>query len=415
MAKSTTNKFKILNDPIYGFIRVPSELIFDILEHPYFQRLRRITQLGLSYLVYPGAYHTRFHHALGAMHLMQRAVEVLRSKGHEITDEEEQAVCVAILLHDIGHGPFSHALEHTIVQNVGHEHLSTLFMERLNTHFDGQLSLAISIFKNKYPKKFLHQLISSQLDMDRLDYLRRDSFYTGVSEGTVNSERLLTMLNVANDELVIDAKGIYSVEKFIVARSLMYWQVYLHKAVLSAEFMLVHVLLRAKELAQKGEELHCSSALRTFLYQEVNKEDFAKNGPVMDAFSRLDDFDILGAIKEWAQHPDFVLSDLAKRLVDRKLFKIEISREEFSDEYIGKVKNAIAEKYALSLEEASHYLIVNKTSNYAYKPGVDRIKLLFKDGKVVDVAEAGDQLNLGALQNYVTRHFVCYPKGLKLK
>ncbi|KAB2810287.1 HD domain-containing protein [Phaeocystidibacter luteus] len=405
-----TNKFKILNDPIYGFISLPSELIFDLIEHPYFQRLRRITQLGLTYLVYPGAYHTRFHHAIGAMHLMQRAVGVLRSKGHEITDEEEEAVYIAILLHDIGHGPFSHALEHTLVRNVDHEQLSTLFMERLNQKFEGRLTTAIEIFNNKYPKRYLNELISSQLDMDRLDYLRRDSFYTGVTEGAINSERLLTMLNIANDRLVVDAKGIYSVEKFIVARSLMYWQVYLHKTVLSAEFMLVNVLQRAKELAANGVEIHGTSALRTFLYEDPTYEDFMKSDTLLDTFAHLDDSDMMAAIKEWCNHDDRVLSDLSRRIVDRRLFRIEIQAKPFEEEYVDDIRQKIQATFGFSVEEASYYMIERATSNDIYKAGDNQIRLRYKDGTVTDVAEAADQLNLKALQSAVTRHFICYPK-----
>lgn len=405
-----TNKFKILNDPIYGFISIPSELIFDLIEHPYFQRLRRITQLGLTYLVYPGAYHTRFHHAIGAMHLMQRAVGVLRSKGHEITDEEEEAVYVAILLHDIGHGPFSHALEHTLVRNVDHEQLSTLFMERLNQEFDGKLTLAIQIFRNQYSKRYLYELISSQLDMDRLDYLRRDSFYTGVTEGAINSERLLTMLNVADDRLVVDAKGIYSVEKFIVARSLMYWQVYLHKTVLSAEFMLVNVLQRAKELSSEGVEIPGTQGLRTFLYEDPTWEDFNNSTTLLDTFAHLDDADIMAAIKDWCNHEDRVLSDLSRRLVNRRLFKIELQKEELDSDYVDDLRQKIQSTFGFSTEEASYYMIEKSMSNDIYRAGDAQIRLLFKDGTVSDVAEAADQLNLKALQTAVTRHFICYPK-----
>lgn len=405
-----TNKFKILNDPIYGFISLPSELIFDLIEHPYFQRLRRITQLGLTYLVYPGAYHTRFHHAIGAMHLMQRAVGVLRSKGHDITAEEEEAVYIAILLHDIGHGPFSHALEHTLVRNVDHEQLSALFMERLNHSFDGKLTMAIRIFRNEYPKRYLNELISSQLDMDRLDYLRRDSFYTGVTEGAINSERLLTMLNVSDDRLVVDAKGIYSVEKFIVARSLMYWQVYLHKTVLSAEFMLVNVLQRAKELAAEGVEIHGTTALRTFLYEDPTLVDFEQSETLLDTFAHLDDSDIMAAIKEWCNHEDRVLSDISRRIVDRRLFRIELQREPFEEEYVNDIRTKIQGTFGFTTEEAAYYMIEKLTSNDIYKAGDNQIRLLYKDGTVSDVAEAADQLNLKALQSSVSRHFICYPK-----
>ena len=334
MKSLTTNKHKILNDPIYGFTAIPNELIFDILEHPYYQRLRRITQLGLTYLVYPGAYHTRFHHALGAMHLMQKAVKTLQSKGHKITPDEETGVLAAILLHDIGHGPFSHALEHSIVNGVNHEDISLMIMDRLNEQFDGKLSLAIQIFKNQHPKLFLHQLISSQLDLDRLDYLKRDSFYTGVSEGVINSDRLISMFNVRNGELVIDAKAIYSVEKFIIARRLMYWQVYLHKAVLSAEFTLVEILKRAKYLVQNGTELFSTLALNEFLKKNHSLEDFNTNPGLLDTFCLLDDFDIMTSVKEWVHHKDKVLSLLCTKIIERKLLKIELQDEPFELNYI---------------------------------------------------------------------------------
>lgn len=408
------NKSKILNDPIYGFITIPDALIYDLMEHPWFQRLRRITQLGLTYLVYPGAYHTRFHHALGAMHLMQRAVGILRSKGHEITPEEEQGVYVAILLHDIGHGPFSHALESTLIPKVSHEALSLKFMERLNTEFNGQLSTAIAIFSDNYPKRFLHQLLSSQLDMDRLDYLRRDSFYTGVTEGAVNSERLLTMLNVHNDQLVIDAKGIYSVEKFIVARRLMYWQVYLHKTVLSAEFMLVNVLNRAKELSGRGEKLFATSALQTFLQNDFDWNDFEQRPELLAEFARLDDNDILASIKEWQNHADRVLAELSTRLINRKLLKIKLQNEPFTAEYLESIQSQIADALNYSVQDAGYFLIADNIANHAYDPQSDRINLLYKDGTINDIREAADQLSISALSHTVVRHFLCYPAEIRL-
>lgn len=408
-----TNKNKILNDPIYGFITISSTLLFDLIEHKYFQRLRRISQLGLSYLVYPGAYHTRFHHALGAMHLMQRAVSILRQKGHDISPEEEEGVLIAILLHDVGHGPFSHALETTLIPNTNHEVLSTIIMERLNHEFDGKLSLAIDIFSNVYHKKFLHQLIASQLDMDRLDYLRRDSFYTGVTEGAVNSERLLTMLNVKDDELVIDAKGIYSVEKFIVARRLMYWQVYLHKSVISAEFMLVNILKRAKELTEKGIELFATSALQVFLKQNYSKDDFRSNPEVLDAFMQLDDYDILSSIKEWSRNPDFVLSQLSKRLVNRQLFKIELRHTPFTDAEISAYEQRIVTAFSFHNGEEKNFLIHQQIENHAYNPKRDHIKLLYKDGSLKDISQAADQLNISVLTNPVKKHFVCFPSEIR--
>ena len=321
------SKRKILNDPIYGFITIPNELIFDLIEHPYFQRLRRISQLGLTNLVYSGANHTRFQHALGAMYLMGKAIDILRQKGHDITEDEALGVTIAILLHDIGHGPFSHTLEHTIVPGVSHEALSLLFMDRLNKEFDGKLDTAIQIFKNEHPKKYLNQLVSSQLDIDRLDYLRRDSFFTGVTEGIVGSDRIIKMMNIYQDNLVIEAKGIYSIEKFLVARRLMYWQVYLHKTVLSAENVLMRILGRARELALGGKKLICSDALRVFLYGKVTQNDFKEQKDLLDSFAQLDDYDVLGAIKQWQNNDDFVLSNLSRRLVNRNLLKIKLQKE----------------------------------------------------------------------------------------
>ena len=410
MKPITTNKYKILNDPIYGFTTIPNELIFDLIEHPYYQRLRRITQLGLTYLVYPGAYHTRFHHALGAMHLMQRAIKTLQSKGHEITEDEETAVLIAILLHDIGHGPFSHALEYSIVNGINHEHISMMIMNRLNEEFDGKLSLTIQIFQNKYPKLFLHQLISSQLDVDRLDYLKRDSFYSGVSEGVINSDRIISMLNVSKGELVVDAKAIYSVEKFIIARRLMYWQVYLHKAVLSAEFSLVEILKRAKYLVQKGEDLFATTALKEFLSNDHSLDDFNTNKSLLDLFCQLDDFDIMTSIKEWTNHNDKVLSTLSQKIIKRKLLKIELQDKAFEESYTKEIQQKAAAFYDISPSESKHLVFSNKIDNKAYNPKKDKINLLYKDGRIVDIAEAADQLNISVLAKTVTKHFLCYPK-----
>jgi HD superfamily phosphohydrolase len=407
-----TNKFKILNDPIYGFISIQNEIIFDLIEHPYFQRLRRISQLGLTYLVYPGAYHTRFHHALGAMHLTQRAIEILRAKNHEITENESIATQIAILLHDIGHGPFSHALENTVVKGVHHEELSVLFMKKLNEEFDGKLDLAISIFENKYEKKFLHDLISSQLDMDRLDYLRRDSFYTGVTEGAINSERLLTMLNVHNDHLVIDGKGIYSVEKFIVARRLMYWQVYLHKTVLSAEFMLVKLLQRARFLALSGSEIFSSSALNRFLYNSYNLYDFKSDDELLHLFSQLDDYDILGAIKEWCNHKDDTLRIMSNNLINRKLLKIRLQNKPFKPVFIEELKEKAKSKFQLKHGEENYFVIQDKISNHAYNNEHFGIKLLNKRGEAKDLLEVADQLDMSHLTKVVTKHFVCFPQEI---
>lgn len=408
-----TNVHKVLNDPVYGFITLPDSLIFQLLEHPFFQRLRRITQLGLSYLVYPGAYHTRFHHALGSMHLMMSAIEILKRKGHEITREEERAVCIGILLHDIGHGPFSHALEKSIVKDIHHERLSLLFMEELNRQFDGQLSMAIEIFKGEYPKRFLHQLISSQLDMDRLDYLKRDSFYTGVSEGKINSERLLTMLNVSDDRLVVEAKGIYSVEKFIIARRLMYWQVYLHKTVLSAEYLLMMILKRAREIHSKGGSIFGSSALRKFLCQEISLDQFEQDPQWLHHFSKLDDFDLLGAVKEWCYHKDEILSALSNRLIDRKLLGIEVFNQPISADYEEGIRKRTRDFFGFHEGEDRYLVFVDSIANHAYDPRKDSILLLYKDGSTVDIAQAADQLNISALSHPVRRYFICYPKEIR--
>ena len=407
MKKKKPNKLKILNDPIYGFIQIPNTLIFDIIEHPYFQRLRRITQMGLSNLVYPGANHTRFHHAIGCMHLMQKAVRVLRFKQVKISKEEENALYIAILLHDIGHGAYSHALEHSIVSGISHEEISLKFMKKLNDDFNGELSLAIEIFEGKNPRKFLCQLISSQLDIDRLDYLKRDSFYTGVTEGNISSDRLIAMMDVKNDELVIEQKGIYSVEKFLIARRLMYWQVYLHKTGLVAENMLVNVLKRAKELAENKVDLYASTALKYFLYNQISQENFTKETLTM--FSKLDDYDILSAIKEWVNHSDKVLSLLSKMIVNRKLLRIEIQKEKFETVFIDKKLNKVAKELEITLKEAHFFSFSNEIRNQAYNPK-EPIFILNKKGKLKDIAKASDQLNLRALTNPVIKHFICYPK-----
>ena len=405
------NKKKIFNDPVYGFIAVPDEFIFDLIEHPFFQRLRRISQLGLSNLVYPGALHTRFHHVLGAMHLMSLAITVIRRKGHEITLEEERAVIAAILLHDIGHGPFSHALEYDIVSEVSHEQISSFFMERLSKEFDGKLDLTLEIFQNKYTKKpFLYQLVSSQIDIDRMDYLNRDSFYTGVTEGQIGSDRIIEMLNVHNGQLVIEEKAIYSVEKFLVARRFMYWQVYLHKTVVSAEYMLIHILRRAKMLFQTGEKLFASPALEYFLSNNITTEDFRNNPINLETFAELDDSDIFGAIKVWQKSSDKVLSTLAKRLMNRKLFKIEISKEPFDDTRIAEEKARIKAKLDLTDEEVNFFVYSDILVNNAYNQKEQNINLLMKNGEVIDASLASDNLNISTLANPVTKYFLCYPK-----
>jgi HD superfamily phosphohydrolase len=408
-----STKNKIINDPIYGFITVKDPLIYELIDHPYFQRLRRISQLGLTYLVYPGAYHTRFHHAIGAMHLMGRAIYTLRQKGHEITPEEERGVLIAILLHDVGHGPFSHALEHTLIPGVSHEALSLKIMEELNQEFDSALTLAIDIFTNNHPKAFLHQLISSQLDMDRLDYLRRDSFYSGVTEGSVNSERLLTMLNVKDDQLVVDSKGIYSVEKFLVARRLMYWQVYMHKTVLSAEFMLVNILKRAKYLANQGVELTGTQALKHFLNADYTWNDFEENPAILKKFLELDDFDVMSGIKDWANHNDLILSDLSSRIINRNLLKIRLQETPFEEEMAEKMAEGIRNQYGFTHGEERYMLIVDKVKNHAYNNKKGHINLLYKDGHTSDISTAADQMTINALSEPVERHFICFPRELR--
>ena len=407
---STTNRHKILNDPVYGFVTLRHSRALELMDHPYVQRLRRISQLGLSHLVYPGAVHNRFHHAVGCLFLMQQAIDTLRYKGVEITKEEDEAVCFAILLHDIGHGPFSHALENSIVQDIHHEDISELIMSRLNKEFDGLLDLAIEIFQNKYKKKFLHQLVSSQLDMDRLDYLARDSFYSGVTEGKVGSERIIKMLAVVDDRLVVEEKGIYSIEKFIVARRLMYWQVYLHRTVLSAEHMLMLALKRAKDLSRNGEVLFASPALSAFLQNDYDKVSFATTEGVLDKFCDLDDSDIYNAMKAWRLHPDKVLSDLSSRLLDRKLFRIELRTEEFSQSDIDERVKTLMELWSLSEEEANYYVSSGSVDNQPYKE--NGIMLKSKDGGLIDFAKANDNLTLESLSRNVTKSFLCYPKDM---
>lgn len=404
----TKNKLKILNDPIYGFITIPNSLIFDLIAHKYFQRLRRITQMGMSYLVYPGAHHTRFHHAIGCMHLMQKAIQVLRFKGVSISGEEEKALLIAILLHDIGHGPFSHAMEHSIVNGVSHEQISLLFMEALNEEFNGSLTLAIKMFKGEYSRKFMCQLISSQLDMDRADYLKRDSFYTGVSEGNINSERLITMLHVINDELVVENKGIYSVEKFLVARRLMYWQVYLHKTSLVAEQLLIRVLKRAKELTNQGETLTASKPLQYFLKNKITLEDLKKD--TLETFALLDDYDIVSAMKSWQFHSDFVLKNLCEMIINRNLLKIKLKRKKVKKEALLEHLNAIKKKYNISQKQAEYFVFTGKVANQAYQPKQQHINIVYKNGKREDIVKASDQLNLKALSKPVTKYYICYPK-----
>jgi HD superfamily phosphohydrolase len=406
------NKKKIINDPVYGFISIPTELIFDLIEHPYFQRLRYIKQLGMTHLVYPGALHTRFHHALGAMHLMGMAIETLRNKNHEITVDEEEAVIIAILLHDIGHGPFSHALEEIIVEGISHEEISAMLMSKLNLQFNGRLTMAINIFNGTYPRQFLHQLVSSQLDMDRMDYLNRDSFFTGVAEGVISSDRIIKMLNVENDHIVVEEKGIYSVEKFLIARRLMYWQVYLHKTVIAAEQLLAKILKRSRELALKGESVFTTPALNHFLKKPINNKAFLTEDHHLEIFAGLDDTDIMAAVKVWATHNDFVLAKLCRDLVERNLYKVDITNDAPSDQYIAQLTEQAVKKYGITAYEASYFVFKETIRNDAYKPGDGNIRILMKNGIVKDIAAASDNSNLEALAKTVKKYILCYKKEL---
>jgi len=408
MPYKKTNKLKILNDPIYGFITIPNTLICDLIDHPYFQRLRRISQMGLSHLVYPGAHHTRFHHAVGCMHLMQKAVHNLRLKGIEISEQESNALNIAILLHDIGHGAFSHALEQSIVTGINHELISLKFMEALNDEFNGKLSLAITIFKGNYHRKFLYQLISSQLDMDRLDYLNRDSFYTGVAEGNISSERLIAMLNVKDDNLVIEEKGIYSVEKFLVARRLMYWQVYLHKTGVVAEKLLGKILKRAKELVLLGEDLPASKAFKYFLNYQITEDNF--NLEILKTFAKLDDYDVFSAIKEWISHDDKIISTLSESLINRNLPKILIQKEPLTKAQVDEIKKEVKDVYGYSDSQLDYFVYYGNVQNQAYDATKNTIQILYKNSDIKDVTEASDHLNLQALSNTVYKYYLCYPK-----
>ena len=410
-----TNKRKIINDPVYGFINIPGDLIFDLIENPWFQRLRNIRQLGLTSFVYPGANHSRFQHCLGAMHLMEMAINTLRSKGTYISPEEEEAVFCAILLHDSGHGPFSHALENSIISGITHEDLSLLLMKELNERFGGRLELAMEIFKGNYKRKFLHDLIAGQIDMDRLDYLRRDSFFTGVIEGSIGSDRIIRMLNVVNDELVVDEKGIYSLEKFLIARRLMYWQVYMHKTVIASETLLVNVLKRAKQLASEGSDLYATPALRFFLYNNIGPEDLLQEGTftpglIAANFTRLDDTDIFVAAKYWADDSDKVLADLAGRLMKRNLFAVELQDKPFSDERIEELKRSALKILDIKPELSDYYIFTNSISNLAYTPDAPEIKILLKSGKITDISEVSDMCDNRFISKKNTKYFLSYPK-----
>lgn len=410
----TTNKKKIINDPVHGFISVPNELLYDLIEHPFFQRLRWIKQLGMTSLVYPGATHTRLQHAIGCMHLMSQAVETLKQKGIEITAQESEAVHAAILMHDLGHGPFSHVLESTLVEGIHHEEISLLFMERLNQEFDGKLSMAIEIFTNRYHKKFLHQLVSSQLDMDRLDYLRRDSFYTGVSEGVVSSERIIKMLQVYNDQLVVESKGIYSIEKFLIARRLMYWQVYLHKTALVAEKMLTNIFRRARQVVQSGQATQLSSHLEFFLKNTPTLEDFHHHPEVLTNFAYLDDNDIMSALKIWSISSDKVLSTLAGGLLRRNLLAIEIQDKPFDPIKVKALTRHVKSELNLDQdEEAGFFVFTGTISNNAYSVQDDHINILCRDQVIKDISEASDMLDLSVLSKIVKKEILCYPKSLR--
>jgi len=410
-----TNKRKIINDPVYGFIGIPGDFIFDIIEHPWFQRLRNIKQLGLTSFVYPGANHSRFQHSLGALHLMDLAIHTIRSKGTSISPGEEEAVLIAILLHDSGHGPFSHALENSIISGISHEDLSLLLMRKLNESFKGRLDLALEIFKGTYHRKFLHELIAGQMDMDRLDYLRRDSFFTGVIEGSVGSDRIIRMLNVVKDSLVIDEKGIYSLEKFLIARRLMYWQVYMHKTVLSSESMLVKILKRAKELAGDGHDLYATPALRFFLYNRIGPDDLFRDGSftpglVASNFCRLDDSDILVSAKYWADDPDMILSALSGRLMKRDLLAIELQNDPFPVERVKKLRSMASEILGINREMADYFVFTNSISNLAYTPDAPEVKILLKTGTISDVSAVSDMFDHRFLSERITKYFLCYPK-----
>ena len=396
---------------MYGFISLQGGIILNLIEHPYFQRLRRISQLGLTSLVYPGALHTRFHHAIGAMHLMQKAIYVLRSKGHEISNEEAEGAKIAILLHDIGHGPYSHSLEHSIVDNISHEELSLFYMHKLNNEFNGKLDLAIQIFKDEYSKSYLHQLVSSQLDMDRMDYLNRDSFYSGVQEGVVGAERIINMLDVVNDKLVVESKGIYSVEKFLIARRLMYWQVYFHKTVVSAEQMLIKVLQRAKELSQNNIDLFGTSSLQHLLNNNFTIEDFKSNPKVFEAFTELDDYDIMASIKEWQNHSDNILASLSNKIVKRELFKVTLLDEPMDDLSISRIKKNIMNTYSLDATNVNYFFLEGEITNNAYKLNDSDINILFKDNLIKDLMGAADKSTISALCKTVKKYFYCHPKN----
>lgn len=407
------NKKKIINDPVYGFITIPGELLFDIISHPWFQRLRHIKQLGLTDLVYPGAQHTRFQHALGAMHLMTRVLDNLRNKDIEISDEEYEGAVIAVLLHDIGHGPLSHTLEHTLLHGIKHESLSYLFMQRLNKEFNGALAISLKIFQNTYKRKFFHQLVSSQLDIDRLDYLKRDCFFAGVMEGTIGVDRIISMLTVYNDQLVVEEKGILSIENFLNARRLMYWQVYLHKTTVSAERMMVNIIRRAEHLVKSGEGLPASESLLTFLRHTYSLDNFKDKAEVLNAYGLLDDNDIWGAIKLWRSHPDFILATLCKLLTERRLFQIRLGSESIRKEEIERIREKVTQTFGILRSESSYFFSYGAVSNEAYAEG-QKINILMKSGELVDLAQASDLPNIKAISKIVKKNYLCWPKNVSL-
>lgn len=402
------NKRKIINDPVHGFISIQSELIYDLINHPYFQRLRRIKQLGMAEFVYPGALHTRFHHALGAMHLMEVALNTIKQKGTVITDEEWEAAQIAILLHDIGHGPMSHALEATILNGIAHEKISLMFMMELNQIFKGKLDLAVQIFSDTYHRRFFHQLVASQLDIDRLDYLQRDCFFTGVSEGIIGGDRILKMLTVHEDKLTVEEKGIYSIENFLTARRLMYWQVYFHKTNISADRMLIQIIKRAKYLARKNNEIPSTSNLAFFLTQKATLQDFYEHPEYLQAFATLDDYDIWGAIKMWVNHKDKVLSTLSRNLLNRHLFKVKITEEKVSKNFLKEKEEKILKKLNLKQKDVKYFLLNGVISNEAYLSKKDKINILTKKGEILDIAQASDLPNIKALRKIVKKYYVCW-------
>ena len=408
------NKRKLINDPVYGFISIPGDLIYDIIGHPFFQRLRRIKQLGLTDFVYPGANHTRFHHALGAMHLMGITLDNLRGKGHFIYDSEQEAASLAILMHDIGHGPFSHTLESTLLKGIKHEELSVAIINHLNQELNGQLEFALQIFRNKYPRQFFHQLVSSQLDMDRLDYLKRDSFFTGVYEGIIGAERIIKMINVVDDHLVVEEKGIYSIENFLSARRLMYWQVYLHKTTICAEKMLIKAVERAKYLTRSKGLRSASENMDAFLLNDHSLQDFLANGELLERYCSLDDTDIWASLKIWQKNDDPILSKLCRDLLQRRLFKILLLNTEPSGETLQKLRQNISKTLDVNINDASYYLASGTVSNAAYIPE-GQINILTKSGKVIDVAEATDLPNIQAMKTIVTKHYVCWPREVSFE